>query len=108
MEGTSYLWTEDEVIRLLGAEDARLFDRVYGVDQGPNFADPHHGTGTPDKSILYLAESISEDDEKRLGPMRAKLYAARLQRKQPLLDAKIITSWNALMIRATAHAGNVL
>jgi hypothetical protein len=40
--------------------------------------------------------------------MRQKLKAARDRRKQPLLDTKILTSWNALMIRAFAHGGNVL
>jgi hypothetical protein len=117
-EGLSYLWTAAEIESILGAEDARLFGRVYGVDRGPNFADPHHGNGTPDKNILYLPESIERVAEElkttrgelrgRLWPMRQKLYEARLKRKQPLLDTKVITSWNALMIRALAHGGSVL
>ena len=117
-EGLSYLWTASEIESLLGAEDAGLFNRVYGVDRGPNFADPHHGNGTPDKSILYLprplaqvaAEMRLEPDalEQRLVPLRQKLYDARRLRKQPLLDTKVITSWNALMIRALSHGGNVL
>jgi uncharacterized protein YyaL (SSP411 family) len=40
--------------------------------------------------------------------MRQALYAARRKRKQPLLDTKILTSWNALMIRALAFGGRVL
>ena len=117
-EGLSYLWTKAEIESLLGAEDAKLFSRVYGVDRGPNFADPHHGTGTPDKNILFLPQSLqqaadelkmSRDElRRRLAPMRQKLYQTRLRRKQPLLDTKIITSWNALMIRALAHGGAVL
>jgi hypothetical protein len=117
-EGLSYLWTAAEIESLLGPDDAKLFDHVYGVDRGPNFADPHHGTGTPDKNILYLPQSF-EDAAKELGhspqqlrdrlaPMRQKLYEARRNRKQPLLDTKVITSWNALMIRALAHGGKVL
>jgi hypothetical protein len=39
--------------------------------------------------------------------MRKWLLEERSKRKQPLLDTKVITSWNALMIRALAHAGNV-
>jgi len=34
--------------------------------------------------------------------MREILLTARKLRKQPSLDTKIITSWNALMIRAFA------
>jgi uncharacterized protein YyaL (SSP411 family) len=117
-EGLSYLWTKAEIDTLLGAEDAKLFNRIYGVDLGPNFADPHHGTGTPDKSILYLPKPLRvvavemklhvDQLEARLAPMRSKLYEARRLRKQPLLDTKVITSWDALMIRALAHGGKVL
>jgi uncharacterized protein YyaL (SSP411 family) len=117
-EGLSYLWTKAEVDAVLGEQDAKLFNRVYGVDQGPNFADPHHGTGRPDKSILYLPRPMSvvaaelkldvDQLEERLAPLRKRLYDVRLKRKQPLLDTKIITSWNALMIRALAHGGKIL
>ena len=55
-EGLNYLWTSDEIKELLGADDAALFNRAYGVDEGPNFADPHHGNGVAEKNILYLAK----------------------------------------------------
>lgn len=116
-EGLSYLWTKEEIQGLLG-KDAELFNEVYGVDRGPNFEDPHHGKGRPEKNILYLPEPLEDVAKRRgmsveelrqtLAPMREKLYQARSKRKQPLLDTKVITSWNALMIRALAHAGNVL
>jgi uncharacterized protein YyaL (SSP411 family) len=107
-EGLNYLWTAEEIEQLLGAEDAKLFNRIYGVDQGPNFADLHHGSGAPDKNILFLHEPIPAEHEERLQKMRETLYAARRKRKQPLLDTKIITSWNALMLRAFAYAGQIL
>jgi uncharacterized protein YyaL (SSP411 family) len=43
-----------------------------------------------------------------LKEMRGVLCQARRKRKQPLLDTKILTSWNALMIRGMAVAGEVL
>ena len=117
-EGLSYLWTKPEINEALGAEDAALFNRVYGVDLGPNFADPHHGSGVADKNILFLPRPMAdaaraagtdvEALEARLEPMRRKLKTIRDRRKQPLLDTKILTSWNALMIRGLAHAGAVL
>jgi uncharacterized protein YyaL (SSP411 family) len=117
-EGLSYLWAREEILAILGPKDGATFNHVYGVDRGPNFADPHHGNGIPDKNILYLPRpkeavakelgmSVDELDQK-LAPMRQKLYDARRQRKQPLLDTKIITSWNALAIRAMAYASKVL
>ena len=117
-EGLSYLWTAAEIAEVLGVEDARLFGRAYGVDRGPNFEDPHHGTGKAEKNILYLPEPLEalakkvgmseEQLEARLATMRHKLYGVRAKRKQPLLDTKIITSWDALMIRAMAYGGRVL
>ena len=117
-EGLSYLWTKWEVEQTLGEGDVALFTRVYGLDMGPNFADPHHSNGVPDANILHLprplrqvAEAMGTDEaalDARLEPLRQKLYAARRQRKQPLLDTKVLTSWNALMIRGLAHAGQVL
>src|SRR5581483_1396607 len=35
-EGETYLWTAEEIDRVLGPEDAHFFKRVYGVDRGPN------------------------------------------------------------------------
>jgi hypothetical protein len=55
-----------------------------------------------------LPRGIDEQTEAKVALMRQKLYEARRKRKQPLLDTKIITSWNALMIRAMAYAGKVL
>jgi uncharacterized protein YyaL (SSP411 family) len=120
-EGQTYLWTRAEVEATLAeamVEDPKAeakihrFCRVYGLDDGPNFADPHHGNGLPEKNILYLAEPAGDKVpallDQDLCKMREILLAARNQRKQPLLDTKIITSWNALMIRALAAAGFVL
>ncbi len=107
-EGLTYLWTAPEIESILGNGDAASFLRVYGVDRGPNFADPHHGNGQPDTSILHLPDGPAMENDPRIVEMRQKLYDARRKRKQPLLDTKIITSWNALMIRAFAHGGRVL
>ncbi len=116
-EGEPYLWTRADAEATLAAggtseADIHRFCRAYGLDDGPNFADPHHGNGRPEKNVLFLAEPAGEampallDPE--LGRMRAILLAERKTRKQPLLDTKIITSWNALMIRGLAFAGQVL
>jgi uncharacterized protein YyaL (SSP411 family) len=120
-EGKTYLWTRAEVeatlAEALGNEtDAEVkihrFCRVYGLDDGPNFADPHHGKGRPEKNILFLAEPAGDKVPALLDPelvrLREILLKARNLRKQPSLDTKIITSWNALMIRALASAGFVL
>ncbi len=111
-EGLNYLWTLAEITDVLGADDAAVFNCVYGVDQGPNFMDPHHPTasGKPEASILFMDRSIPQaahehgyavpELEAKLAMMRGKLKIVRDQRKQPLLDTKVLTGWNGLMATA--------
>jgi uncharacterized protein YyaL (SSP411 family) len=107
-EGQSYLWTATQVEQILGPDRAGIFNKAYGLSAGPNFADPHHGTGTPDSNVLMLAVSLDEARNPDLAGMRSELLASRKQRKQPLLDTKVLTNWNALMIHALAVAGQIL
>jgi uncharacterized protein YyaL (SSP411 family) len=104
-EGLNYLWTKQQVHEALPADEAALFCRHYGLDAGPNFADPHHGSGAPDANVLFLAEVPSAEDERTLERIRGRLYELRQQRKKPMLDTKVLTSWNALMIGALARVG---
>ena len=109
-EGKSYVWTKEQIEEVLRKKDAKLFMEVYGMDEGPNF---EGGT-----NILYLPVPIStvakslkksEDDlHDQLEPLKAKLLAMRDKRKQPLLDTKVIASWNGLMIDAFAYGYEVL
>ncbi|HEX4125358.1 MAG TPA: DUF255 domain-containing protein, partial [Tepidisphaeraceae bacterium] len=107
-EGDPYLWKREDLDAALTPDEAAIFAKAYGLDLGPNFADPHHGTGEPLQNVLFLPEPIDEATDKRLAPIRAKLLEVRKRRRQPMLDRKILTSWNALMIRALAHGGEVL
>jgi uncharacterized protein YyaL (SSP411 family) len=106
-EGLNYLWTMAQLEEVLTPREASRFAAVYGLDRGPNFADPHHSTGAPDQNILYLPAGPADENDPQIVEIRQKLYEHRLKRKKPLLDTKIITSWNALMIRALAHAGDL-
>jgi uncharacterized protein YyaL (SSP411 family) len=108
-EGLNYLWTMAQIEEALEPREAARFAAVYGLSNGPNFADPHHGPadGQPDTNVLYLAQPQHENAPDIVA-MRQKLYELRKKRKQPLLDTKIITSWNALAIHSLGRAGRVL
>jgi hypothetical protein len=115
-EGASYLWTRQQVAEALAGhasdEEIARFCRVYGLDGGPNFADPHQAGGVPEKNVLFLADPGTDQQptllDPRLAELRKILLDARRQRKQPMLDTKILTSWNGLMIRGLAHAAKIL
>jgi uncharacterized protein YyaL (SSP411 family) len=110
-EGAFYLWTDEEVGRLLGG-DAAIVKRRFGIERDGNAPiDPQQEfTG---KNLLYVARSVEElaEDsklsERDLGDLlhgaRVKLFEHRLGRPRPHLDDKILTAWNGLMIAAIAR-----
>jgi uncharacterized protein YyaL (SSP411 family) len=117
-EGAFYLWTKDEVIRLLGNDRrTELFCRYFGIEQSGNaLADPQgEFTG---KNILYQPFAMNDIaaqfslDEAEVREIVAKgkkiLLEARSHRPRPHCDDKILTSWNGLMISALARASQVL
>jgi uncharacterized protein YyaL (SSP411 family) len=48
-----------------------------------------------------------EDCRARIASARARLFDARAQRVHPGRDEKVLTSWNALMVKGMARAGRV-
>lgn len=99
-EGKYYVWIADEIKKSLSAKDAKQFASVYGVDKGPNFEG---------KNVLYVPNAVkSETSLKSLISARETLLAVRSERERPLLDTKIIVSWNGLMIDALAYGYEVL
>ena len=99
-EGKYYVWTADEIQKILGKKESKRFGDVYGVDRGPNFEG---------KNVLYVPEgTAAENALKSVESAREKLLAARAKREYPLLDTKIIVNWNGLMIDALAYGYQVL
>jgi len=116
-EGLNYLWTEAEVRAVLGAEDADLAVRVYGLDRGANFRDPHHPEAAPANVLRLndrpdrLAATLNMPAPSlaaRLDRINAALLTARSLRKQPRLDDKVLASWNGLTIAALAQSAAAL
>lgn len=111
-EGAFYLWHRDELDRLLGA-DAAIVAARFDVRPGGNVdEDPHGEFGdgnilrvVADPAAIARATGHSEDDVVAvLTHARETMRMARETRPRPLLDDKILTSWNGLMIGAVARA----
>jgi uncharacterized protein len=106
-EGRFYVWTEQEIDSLLGA-DARVFKSYYGITPGGNFEG---------KNILFVgsdraaAAAHARLDEEMLDAVIARgkrvLYEARGRRVWPGRDEKILAAWNGLMLRGIATAARV-
>src|SRR5690606_29405916 len=100
VEGKYYVWTEEEIDRLLG-EDAAAFKAAYDVTAFGNW---EH------KNILNRSRNPllgAPDAEAKLAASREILLKERAKRIPPGLDDKVLADWNGLMIAALANAGRV-
>ena len=118
-EGAFYVWTKDELTRVLTAEESAVFLPHYGVEadgNAPDGSDPQaEFTG---KNILIERQDIARtaalagvpenESATLLESARTKLLAIRGRRPRPHRDDKILTAWNGLMISAFARAYQVL
>jgi len=109
-EGRFYVWTDKELDDALGNHaDGTFFRKVYGAAAGYNFENKYHILLLP-KPVAASAKEMKiteEQLEARLVPLRKKLFETRSKRSRPLLDTKILTSWNGEMIAGFACAGRV-
>ena len=88
-EGKYYLFTQDEVIQVLGKKDGETFNRYYGITKRGNFEG---------KNIPNLLNSASCEAD--LEAFLSKLRQYRKKRCTLHLDDKVLTAWNGLMIGA--------
>jgi uncharacterized protein YyaL (SSP411 family) len=110
-EGAYYVWSREQVKAAIGeGQDSDLVSEVYGLTGKPNFEERSYVLSEPRtreeeaKTLKLTPEAL----EQRLRPLRAKLLSARDARPAPLLDDKVLTGWNGLMIAAYADGYRVL
>ena len=107
-EGKFYVWSYDEVLKTLGAEDGQFFAQHYDVTPAGNF-EGHNILNRLKRPLSDPSPLPGEgrvgDDEARLAALRTKLLAVRATRVRPGLDDKVLADWNGLMIAALTNAG---
>jgi uncharacterized protein YyaL (SSP411 family) len=107
-EGKFYVWTPAEVEALLSVRQYSLFAKLYGLDRKANFEDAWHLHTFADLAPLAADEGIAPAKAQQLiDESRQILFAERSKRIHPGRDEKILTSWNALMIKGMARAGRI-
>lgn len=114
-EGGYFVWRRHEVLEILGRKEGTLFCDIFNLSDKGNFRKNAQGHGT---NVLYMQKPLDEwakqlDMESvQLANLLAgafyKLRQVRASQIKPQKDAQKITAWNAYMISALAHAGNVL
>jgi hypothetical protein len=107
-EGKYYVWTREEVEAALEPDEYAVFARRYGLNQAPNFEGKWHlHARLPLDDVAREAGLDATAAAALIAGAREKLRRVRFTRVPPGRDEKILTSWNALMIKGLAVAGRV-
>jgi len=107
-EGKFYVWTLETVKSLLDEDTYALVAYHFGLDQSANFEGQWHLVVRHDEEAVAKHFDLSVEHVKTvLTTARQTLLTARASKIPPGRDEKILTAWNALMIKGLAQAGQV-
>jgi uncharacterized protein YyaL (SSP411 family) len=98
VEGSTYVWTPEQLGAAVGGSDAEWAARLLAVTANGTF---EHGA-----SVLRLP--LDPDDPERWSRVRTRLLEARERRPQPGRDDKVVAAWNGLALAALADVGVLL
>lgn len=108
-EGRFFVWTPEQLVEVLGTEDAAIASQVWNVNGFGNFEG--HSILHTTVSMEKIAEGLELPQpalQKRIDGWTTKMRIAREKREHPLRDEKIIASWNGMMISALIDGARYL
>ena len=107
-EGKYYVWSREEILRVLGDQDGAWFCDYFNVTDAGNWEGHNILHVTDGLDVVAKRHNLPPAEMKtRLDQARRKMLAARGARVPPGLDDKILTSWNGLMIASLARGGRL-
>jgi uncharacterized protein YyaL (SSP411 family) len=104
-EGKFYAWSYEDVVSVLKNE-APLFIDYYNITRSGNWEDGKNilFRNPGNDEILNLYKINQWELDKRIDNDKAAMLESRNKRVRPALDDKILTSWNALMLKGYIDA----
>jgi uncharacterized protein YyaL (SSP411 family) len=104
-EGRFYVFDSEEIKKVAG-KDLDLLLRYYQIDLDKPFEDTHyHLRKINDEKELIRNFNINEEQlSDKKSTWEAQFETLKSEREFPLIDTKIITSWNAQMISGLLSA----
>lgn len=97
-EGKFYLWQEEELREILDDYEFETLKKLSLISKEGNFLEEATRKKTG-KNIIF-----SSSYEKLPEKIRKKLLDEREKRVKPLVDTKILTDWNSLLIMSLSNA----
>jgi uncharacterized protein YyaL (SSP411 family) len=105
-EGKFYVWSKKQIEKALDAKTAKLIIDYYQITDNGNWEKGKNifYTKTSKKSFAKKHQIPVEDFNKILDKALSKLLNVREERERPTTDDKILTSWNAIMLKGYIDA----
>jgi uncharacterized protein len=112
-EGAFYVWGWQEWMETLGQRNGTIAAALYNIEREGNYLDEatRQQTGlnvlfqtSPPAEAADRLEMAADNLLQRLTDIRKQLFEVREKRPRPLLDDKVLTDWNGLMIAALSKA----
>jgi uncharacterized protein YyaL (SSP411 family) len=108
-EGKFFVWSREEIVTLLGEQDAAIFCDYFDVSQSGNFEGQNILHVTKTLEDVASKHKVSSDHARKIIETgRQKLFAVREQRVKPGRDEKVLTGWNGFMLTSFAEASAIL
>lgn len=105
-EGKFYVWTKTEIEEILDEEAATLVMDYFQITASGNWEEGKNILHRKQSKTAYAQKYnlTAEAWEKQLKRAKEQLFAQRNTRIRPTTDDKILTSWNALMLKGYVDA----
>ncbi|TAD96952.1 MAG: thioredoxin domain-containing protein [Bacteroidetes bacterium] len=102
-EGKFYVWKEEE-LNALPIPDLNLFKKYYNIFAGGNWEHGQNILHVSDPDFAKNNHLTAKEFSEKLFRWKEILLFERSKKVRPSLDDKILTSWNALIIKGLADA----
>ncbi len=108
-EGTFYIWSKQQIKEILTDTEYKIAEKYYGLNAKANFEGKWHLNIQASVDSIAKKLKLSEPEvTESIATIKQKLFSIRAKRIPPGRDEKILTSWNALMIKGMAISGRLL
>jgi uncharacterized protein YyaL (SSP411 family) len=105
VEGGYYLWSDEELKKILTPQELQLMRLHWGMQHAPTLEAGHHAQIA--MTVTDLATTLKQPItkiEKSIAAAQAKLLQQQTERQLPR-DNKLLASWNGLALEALVLAG---
>lgn len=110
-EGAYYFWKKEDLEQIISNKEWHLFQEVFSINEDGFWEEANAYVLFQSKDLkeIALKNNISIEELKQLkSNWEITLLKQRSKRSKPLLDDKIITSWNALLLSGFLDAQKIL